>query len=285
MEENKKEILIDVKVNNQDAINSTETLKKKYKELTNQALALYEIGKTISKLKDNISGIKIGNVFKGVESSIMGVVGTAQLLNGAMSTLGIESEGTAEAIQKMMALMSLKDGIESLGKYAQGMKGLMGATAGASSATTIFKVALSSLGIGLIISAVVYLTNNWEKLSSTIKEFIPELDGVTKYFKNIQPILEGVGKAVIGFVVRPIQSAIKAFQLLRQGDWKGAGKEILDALNPITRFKGMVEDFKSGYAQGIINANEKKNKEVKKSNTKANNDLLAEQKRLAEEQK
>lgn len=323
MEENKKEVLISVKVDNQSAISSTENLKKQFNQLTKQALdfdkidydnatigqlrdnlsqannvlkdlkssglateqQLSDMGKTVGKLKDNISGIKIGNVFKGVESSIMGIVGTSQLLTGAMGALGIESEGVEKSIQKMMALMSLKDGIEGLSKYTDGMKSLMGATTGASSATNILRIGFASLGIGLIISAVVYLTNNWDKLSTTIKEFLPEMDSVSKQFQNIVPIAEGVGKAVIGFIVRPIQKAIEAFNLLKNGDWKGAGKSIIEALNPLAMFNNIVKDFKSGYATGIINANKKKNEEVKKDNKKANNESLAEAKRLADEQK
>lgn len=323
MEENQKDILINVKVDNQDAFQSTDALKNKFKQLQEQALSfdnidynnasisdlrdhlnqantvlkdlkksglatdqqLADMGKTVSKLKDNIAGMKIGNVFKGAEASIMGVVGTAQLLEGGMKALGIESESVEQGIERMVALMSLKDGVEGLGKYAEGMKGIMGATAGASSATTIFRLALSSLGIGLIISAVVYLTNNWESLSKTIKEFLPEFDSVTKYFKNIMPIMEGVGKGVIGFIVRPIKSAIEAFQLLKKGDWKGAGKTILEALNPISALKNIVKDFKSGYATGIVNANKKKNEEIKKDNAKAIKTEIDDHKKLEDERK
>lgn len=323
MEENKKEVLISVKVDNQDAINATDQLKNKYKQLTDQALAfdsidydnasigdlrdhllqannvlkqlktsglateqqLADMGKTISQLKNNIAGLKIENVFKGAEASVKGVVGTAMILEGGMKSLGIESENVAKSIERMLALQNLADGVKNLSEYASGMKALMVSTTGATGAMALLRVALASIGIGLVISAVVYLTNNWKSLSKTISEFLPEFDGVTKYFKNIVPIMEGVGKAIIGFVVRPIQGVIKSIQLLTKGEFKQAGLELIDALNPVNRIKNIVEDFKSGYAQGIINANKNKNEEVKKDNTKANTDLLNEQKRLAEEQK
>ena len=113
MEENKKELLISVKVENQDAINSTEQLKNKFKSLTDQALKFDEIdydnssigdlrdhlqqantvlkqlissglaseqqlsdmSKTVGKLKDNIAGMKINNAFAGAEASVKGVLG------------------------------------------------------------------------------------------------------------------------------------------------------------------------------------------------------------------
>lgn len=323
MEENKKEVLIVAKVDNQDAINSTEQLKNKFKALTDQALKFDEIdydnssigdlrdhlqqantvlkqlkssglaseqqladmAKTVGKLKDNIAGMKINNAFAGAEASVKGVVGSAMLLEGGMKSLGIESESVAKSIERMMALQNVADGVENLSEYATGMKALMGATAGASSATTVLRVGMMSLGIGAVISLIVYLTNNWESLSKTLKSFIPELDGVTKYFKNIQPIMEGVGKALIMFVIRPIQGVIGAIKLLLDGEFKQAGLKLIDALNPVKRVKDVVNDFKSGYAQGIVNANKKKNEQVKKDNIKANNEAINEQKRLAEEQK
>ncbi|MEJ5092657.1 hypothetical protein GEO21_21680 [Sphingobacterium faecium] len=309
MEENKKDILINVKVNNEEALSSTEALKKKYKELTQQAqdfdkidynnssvgelkkhleqattnlkelkksgLAteqqLSDMGKTVSKLKDTVSGMKMERAFKAVESSIMGVVGTGQLLTGAMQTLGIESESTEKAIAKMMALMSIKDGIEGLGKYATGMKELMGATEGATGATKLLKIGFASLGIGLLITAVMYLSQNWETVTNTVKQFIPQISGVSKIFTNIVPILEGVGKAVIGFVVRPIGSAIEAFQKLRNGDWKGAGKAIIDALNPIKAFNNVLKDFKSGMSEGIVRKDAEEN--IKKTNQSIENQI------------
>src|SRR5690606_32460100 len=50
----------------------------------------------------------------------------------------------------------------------------------------------------------------------------------------------------------PIQSAIEAFNLLKNGDWAGAGKKIISALNPLERINGVVKDFKSGFAEGVI---------------------------------
>ncbi|WP_313235751.1 hypothetical protein [Sphingobacterium multivorum] len=292
MEENKKDILISVKVDNQDAIQSANDLKNKFKELTNQALALDDIdydnatigelrdhlgqantilkelktsglasaqqlddmGKTITKLKSNITGMKFDKAFHQFETSVHGVVGTAQILEGSMRSLGIESEGAEKSIERMMQLMTLKDGVESIGKYIEGMKGLSTATGGATKATNLLKLSLSSIGIALVITAVMYLVDNWNSLYATLKSFIPALDSVGGKFKNFGAIAEGVGKAVIGFIVRPIQSAIEAFNLLRGGDWAGAGKKILSALNPLERINSVVKDFKSGFNQGVIKA-------------------------------
>lgn len=290
MEDLNKKILIEVSVDNQDALTSTEALKKKFKELTNQAIALDDIdydnstigelqdsltrantilkelkisgmaseqqiasmGQTVNKLKSTISGAKFDRAFKGFESSVHGVVGTAQLLEGSMRSLGLESEDAEKAIERMMQLMTLKDGVESIGKYIEGMKGVATATGGATKATNLLKLGFQSLGIGLVITAVMYLVNNWNSLYATIKEFIPALDGVGTKFKNFSAIAEGVGKAVIGFIVRPIQSAIEAFNLLKNGDWAGAGKKIISALNPLESLNGVVKDFKSGFQEGVI---------------------------------
>ena len=115
-----------------------------------------------------------------------------------------------------------------------------------------------------------YLVEEWNSLYATLKEFLPAIDSVDGKFKNMGAKMEGVGKAVIGFVVRPIQSAIKAFNLLRDGDWKSAGKEILSALNPLERINNVVKDFNSGFNQGVIKAEATENiknfnKETEKS--------------------
>ncbi len=281
---------IPVDIDTKQAETETEALKRKFKDLSNVALSFDEIdfdnssigelqdhlkqanlvlkelkssglaseqqladmGRTINNLKSNISGMKFDKAFKGFESSVHGVVGTAQLLEGSMRSLGIESESAEKAIERMMQLMTLKDGVESIGKYIDGMKGLSTATGGATKATNLLKLSMASIGIGLVITAVMYLVNNWNSLYATIKEFIPALDGVGGKFKNMSAIMEGTGKAIIGFIVRPIQSAIKAFNLLKNGDWKGAGKEILTALNPLERFNNVVKDFNSGFNQGVI---------------------------------
>lgn len=283
---------VPVDIDTNQAESETEALKRKFKDLSNVALSFDEIdfdnstigelqnhlkqanivlkelkasgqaseqqladmGKTINNLKSNISGMKFDKAFKGFESSVHGVVGTAQLLEGSMRSLGIESESAEKAIECMMQLMTLKDGVESLGKYIDGMKGVTTATGGATKATNLLKLGFQSLGLGLLITTILYVTNNWNTLSATVKEFIPSLGSVGDQFKNMGAIMEGVGKAVIAFVVRPIQSAITAFNLLRDGDWKSAGKEIFNALYPIERLTNVVKDFQSGYNQGLIKA-------------------------------
>ncbi|WP_099369872.1 hypothetical protein [Sphingobacterium sp. 1.A.5] len=283
-------ITVPVDINTSEALADTDALKRRFQDLSNVALSfdsidfdnssigelrdhlnqannvfkqlkasglatdqqLDDVAKTITKLKGTISGMKIENAFKGFESSIHGVVGVGQILESTMVSLGIESETAEKSIQKMMALMTLKDGVESLGKYVEGMKAMVTGTNGATSATKLLKISLASIGIGLVITAVSYLVENWESLSATVKEFFPAIDGISSKFTNFSAIAEGVGKAVVGFIVRPIQGAIKAFNMFKEGDWKGAGKEILTAFNPIERVGNVIKDFKSGYGQGII---------------------------------
>src|SRR5690606_4512991 len=119
------------------------------------------MSQTVNKLKSTISGAKFDRAFKGFESSVHGVVGTAQILEASMRTLGLESSQAEEAIERMLQLMTLKDGVESLGKYIEGMKGVATASGGATKATSLLRLGLSSLGIGLIITAVSYLVENW----------------------------------------------------------------------------------------------------------------------------
>ena len=226
------------------------------KELKSSGLAseqqLADMNKTVSKLKGTVSGLKFENAFKGFEGTVLGIVGTAQIFEGSLKSLGIESEETSKSIEKMLALMNLKDGVESIGKSITAMRGLAVATDGTTSSTKLLGLGLKGLGIGLVVTAVMYLINNWNTLYETIKEFIPAIDSVGGKFKNMSAIAEGVGKAVVGFIVRPIQSAIKAFNLLKDGDWKSAGKEILTALNPLERINNVVKDFNSGFNQGVI---------------------------------
>lgn len=287
---NQKDVLIKVTVDNQDAQSATEALKKKFKALSEQALKFDEIDfdnasigdlrdhlqqanqvlqdlkdsgmaseqqladmdKTVKKLKSTISGAKFSNMFNGLEATIKGVVGSAQLLQGSMAAFGLESEEANEQIARLMSLMSIVDGIKNLREGIETMKGLAGATKSTTGAVNGLKIGFQSLGIGLLVTALTYLINNWDSVYSSIKSVIPEVEGVGKWFSKIMPVIEGVGKAVIGFVVTPIKAAIDAFKALRNLDFAGAGKALADAFNPLNVANNALNNFKSGMNDAIM---------------------------------
>ena len=53
-------------------------------------------------------------------------------------------------------------------------------------ATQLFSFALKTIGIGLIITAIAYLVEHWDDLTSSVKEFLPVGTDAGKVFDKIK---------------------------------------------------------------------------------------------------
>lgn len=227
--------------------------------------AMKVVGGRVDEISGALKGIQGQRSFETFKGSIMASTGAVEALEGAMVALGFENEEFEKTIQRLMGIRAFKDGIEDVFEYGKSMKGLITTTNGAVSATKVLKVGLAGLGIGLLITAVSYLIENWDSFRKTIMDTFPELNGLSKWFSNIKPIMMGVGNAVVQFVIQPIRSLVNAIKALTQGEFKKAGESLIDVFNPVKRYKDVVAGFKKGYADEIVRANAEKDKKVETS--------------------
>lgn len=300
---NQKEVLLKVTSDTSEANSGLDTVKQKIEQATNTArelsrvdygtmsvkelkeeldkaemsmeqlaksgnateASLKVIGNRVDEISGALKGIQGQKSFETFRGSIMASTGAVEALEGAMVALGFENEEFEKTVQRLMGIRAFKDGIEDVFEYGNSMKGLILNTNGAVSATKALRVGLAGLGIGLLITAVSYLVENWDSFRKTIMDTFPELNGLSKWFSNIKPIMMGVGNAVVQFVIQPIRSLVNAIQALTKGEFKKAGESIIDAFNPVKRYKDVVAGFKKGYADEIVRANAEKDKKVENS--------------------
>lgn len=267
--------------------------------------SLGDINNRVNDISTALKGIKGKESFDTFKGSVMSTTGAVEAMEGAMMALGIKSEGFEEVMIRIMGIRAFKDGIEDVFEYGKALKGaipfltgMTGATQGATIATKALRLGLASIGIGLIITALAYLIENFEEVKAVILDLFPELEGLGSWFSNIKPILMGVGKAVLDFVIAPFKTVISTISALLSGDFKKAADEFNKGLNnmvnPTQIYKNAVSSYKTGYADQITKENEKKNTKVVEADKKAANErvnteksantkIVDERKKLADE--
>lgn len=111
-----------------------------------------------------------------------------------------------------------------------------GAMGTATIAAGILRLALSAIGIGLIIAAVAYLIEYWDDLVDSFKKFLPAGTSLQKTFDTVKASVLGVGNAVIQFLITPFKVLID----LLQGDVEGAMNDFVNGMNVV---KNTVEGY------------------------------------------
>lgn len=167
------------------------------------------------------------------------------LYKGAMSALGMETEETEKAIQKLAGAMTVIQSLKQLSDSLQNgsmtaklfnnslgllTKGMQGASLGAKA----LRIALMGIGIGIIIGLVATLIANWESLVGWFQKTFPVLN-------NLQAKIVGVGKAIKEFLIELPSAVADAFSKLFAGDWDGA----------VASFKGALDKAKKAYNDGF----------------------------------
>ena len=111
-----------------------------------------------------------------------------------------------------------------------------GAMGGATVAAGVLRLALSAIGIGLIIAAVAYLIEYWDDLTAEFKKFLPAGASMQKTFDTVKAAVLGVGSAVIQYLITPFKVLID----LLQGDVEGAMNDFVNGMNVV---KNTVEGY------------------------------------------
>ena len=153
-------------------------------------------------------------------------------------------------------------------------------------ATVSLKIALWSIGIGLIITAIAYLVSNWKELKKSITDLFPALSETKGVFKEFQNDIMGVGSAIIHILKAPIDAAITAIKILvdiLKGDFKAASKEFDDGIKQQMDDWNVVANFKSGVAKGEAKDAIAANKVRVQAEIDANERIIKERKALGKE--
>ena len=170
---------------------------------------------------DSLSADKWGKFVEAGEN-LTGVLGG---VTGALQLMGVDASRAEEQMQKLMAVQSIMQGLQSLnqfrkqwtalmssmkagkqagetintiasatGEASTATEGLSTATKGATGATNGFGLAFKSIGIGLLISALAYLVTHFDKLKEVVFGLVPGLKDVAEFIGGIiQKITDFVG--------------------------------------------------------------------------------------------
>ena len=127
------------------------------------------------------------------------------------------------------------------------------------------KIALASIGIGLVISLVASLVAHWEDIVGWFKRTFPELNQLGGAFNKLKQVVYGVGNAVLQFIVTPFRIAGSVIKDLINGNYEGLVQNAVNAWKKGT-------DFAKNYQVGA--SREAANQKVKAAE-EANKKILA----------
>lgn len=289
-------------LNNSKVDKPLATLKQQLKEANNEAQRMFQqfgagseefkkAATRVADLKNQMDEVNLSfknfnpdNKLQSLVTISKGATGALQGVTGAMAFLGVESEKSSETIAKLQGLMAFSDALNSIGDMkdsfknlgsilgftkqsaeaaSTGMTGTATATKGATVATTGLGTAFKALGIGLIVSAIAYLVDNWDSLKESVMKLIPGLGQAGEAFNKVKAIAFGVGNVILKYVSGPIKAIIQAIT----GDFKGA-------LGTVKGMLDVTKNFNEGYNNEIKSQNEEAAKERLKQTVKDTEDQI-----------
>lgn len=247
---------------------------EKAEEVMLRLQGIMALSHALESIKQVTEGYKaFANVVKAAftpVSKVNNIIPSAPGVANATSTVG----NTADAESQTAVNTATAEGTAAQEAYnkakAEGL-GLTTATAAANEAQAAtqeavtvaeegttgasigLKVALSAIGIGLIITAIAFLISNWKEVKKAIVDLFPALGQAGDSFKTIKNILLGVGDAFIHYLKVPLDYAIYGFKALIdivKGDFKGAMQDAKDGLKAIADDLNIQKNFKDGLALG-----------------------------------
>jgi len=208
-----EEVAIDLNIKTGDAEKNTQSLKSKLKQLKQELAGLEEGSAAFNKVAAEAGKVqdKIGDLNKRVNNlasdtrKLDVVVGVAQGIaggfaaaTGAAALFGVESEDLNKTLLKVQSSLALLNGVQqianTLNKDGAVMTALNSAAQAAytfvvgtsTGALKLFRIALASTGIGLIIIAIGVLIAKWDDLTEAIGLSTEETKSNTdEIYKNI----------------------------------------------------------------------------------------------------
>ncbi|SDE77535.1 hypothetical protein [Riemerella columbipharyngis] len=185
------------------------------------------------------------------------------IAQGAASLFGAENEEVEKSIMRVTSAISILQGLQQiqqelkrndsiLTKSQTAAQALYATVVGTSTgALKIFRIALASTGIGLIILLLGALVANWDKVTASVKNSFPALKGFGDKINELKSYVMGFLRGYLELWKSVFKTLVKLFSL----DLKGAVKEATDTMNNVKKAA------KEGYnEQKKANATDKKNK-------------------------
>lgn len=145
------------------------------------------------------------------------------------------------------------------------------ATAGATVATKALSFALKTLGIGLVVTAVAYLVENWEDLYDWLTDTIPALKNLSTWFDKIKAVAMGVGSAIANYMIQPLGTLIKVIQAIINGNFSEIPNIISEGFK---KTFDLARNYQKGYNKETENQQKKHNQKMLKEQKKANDEWL-----------
>ena len=226
------DIVIGVKVKDNEAKNSVKSLKSELRQLTNELAnlepsseAFVKTAKRAGQLRDQIDDAKNAvqafnpeAKFQAFANVIGGVANGFAVAQGAMQLFGSENKDLQKMMAQTQGAIAVATGLSGLLGMGDSFKLLKAQLVDAVKGLFTLRGALIATGIGAIAIAVGTLIANWKQFSKALTDAFPGFKVVTDFFSNFKQVAFGTLKATVeGFKV--IGEVIgKIFE----GDFSGA---------------------------------------------------------------
>lgn len=144
--------------------------------------------------------------------------------------------------------------------------GLSTAQKAAALASKGLKIALSSIGIGLVITLVASLVANWEDIVGWFKKTFPQLNNLGSSFNKLKQVIYGVGNAVLQYILTPFRIAASVIRDLIDGNWEGL---VSNAVNEWKKGYDFAKNYQKGAHDELLSQQEEAQEKSRQSQLKA----------------
>ena len=260
-----------------------QTLADKFGAASKEAI---NAAKKAAELKDRIGDAKAltdafnpDAKFKALTASLSGVAGGFAAVQGGMALLGNESQDVQKALLKVQSAMALSQGLQAVGESIDSFKQLGAVIKNqVSGAFSTLKGAIAATGIGLLVVGVGLLIANFEKVKKVVMDLLPGLSGVADFIGNIvNKVTDFVGATseanrAVSRLIKDNEKSIKEterFLNLNADKYDEytqrkikANLDFKKTQNELIKDESLTEQQRAKY---ILEAREKANREIGKS--------------------
>lgn len=140
--------------------------------------------------------------------------------------------------------------------------GLSTAQKAAALASKGLKIALSSIGIGLVITLVASLVAHWEDIVGWFKKTFPQLNNLGSSFNKLKQVIYGVGNAVLQYILTPFRIAASVIKDLIDGNWEGL---VSNAVNEWKKGYNFAKNYQKGAHDELLSQQEEAQEKSRQS--------------------
>ena len=231
-----------------------------------------EIQKSIQKL------VALQNVMQGIEkinqqiNSQEGIGGWLAKGNSMIDSFVEKLTGASKAQKELNAVTTA--GATASKELTAAEVAQTTATVGATTATKALSVAMKTIGIGLIISAVATLVTYWEEIYDWFVDTIPALKNLATWFDKIKAVAVGVGTAILNYMVQPLATLVKIIQAVINRNFSEIPNIIGSGLKKTFNIVG---NYQKGYYKETERQQKVHNNKMLEEQKKANDEWLKDQ--------